>query len=61
MRSKDTERVINKGRFAMNPGTGIMWDRKVKGYGTMEFANKVIKRRAKNKIAKKNRRQNRAR
>lgn len=53
--------VVNKGRFLMWPWHGVMWDRKVRGYGTMKFANEMLRRRAKNKVAKKSRQRNRAR
>ena len=40
---------------------GSVWDKKVGGYGTAEFANKTIKRREKNKRAKESRKKYRAR
>ena len=53
------EQTVNKGRFLMWPKHNVMWDRKVRGYGTMTFANKMLKRRAKNKVAKASRKRNR--
>lgn len=48
-----------KSRFVSDPFGRFMWDRKVKGQGTMKFANQVLKRRAKKKMAKVSRRRNR--
>lgn len=56
-------------RFVIGPNNkrvtqgqdGIMWDRKEYGWGTAKFAKRLIKRRAKKKMAKESRRRNRGR
>lgn len=49
----------NHGRFVFFHPHNVMYDRKVKGYGTIAFAKQMMKRRAKNKVARQSRKKNR--